>query len=615
MAYDDADEPRYEPIDENTALWLYTSFKTRYAEWDTRKDTIVETVMGRNSAEGPDGKALEPEHVNLIQVALEDVAEQAGTLPTVRVTPYRGGVKVKEQAAKQQLIGQGYVEYSRGEELIPRTIMDVAAHGLGAWIVWPDFDERMPLIELRDARECYPDPDLRQDGSLKRCMFSREVRFMSLPQRYQDQLIDFVPNQTIGMEQAKVIIAEFFTCDEVVIVALFRSTTGSFTGTNSGDYKTPVVLERWEHGLDSCPVVVGARYTLDRQYRGQFDQVIGPLKAYARLMALVLDYADQAVYSDIWVKDLIGELSWGGGAYVELGPNGGIGRVPPAVTSLNIQQDIDRVRESIHVGSRWPQQRIGQVDQSIASAKFVESTVAMLNTALRTYHILVKGMLERSLRVCYRLDQKYFPGPKMMEGIYDNQEFVEPYDPSKDIDLRNRVRVEYGLGLGRDPSQSAVLMLQYMGAGIVSKEFVQENVEGIADVDRERRRIDSATFTDMMKAHLLQATQSGQIPPDALVQMAQARENGEDMVTIFQKFVVQPQQQQPFSGVPGASTPGAVGPPGAAGGPPGMPPAGPPGATGPGVTPPPAPDPVQMLSRLSSPLPGRTGFLSTQTGG
>ena len=73
--------------------------------------------------------------------------------------------------------------------------------------------------------------------------------------------------------------------------------------------------------------------------------MVGLLEAHIRLMGLVLDFADQSVYSDIWVRDLIGEMPYGGGSFIELGPSGAIGRVPPAVSSFNIQADLTNLMD------------------------------------------------------------------------------------------------------------------------------------------------------------------------------------------------------------------------------------------------------------------------------
>lgn len=585
-------------VDENDIIVLYQSFRARATERDERMDRIDHTVAGDWKVLDPNGDEIEDVvSPNLIQVALEDTAESAGIMPTIRVKPARSGIKAKEQAAAQEKIGAGYFDVAQMDAVIPETVLDLSAFGFAAWLIWPDFGKKLPLIEKLDPRFVYPDPDIRQGRDLKRCMIVRSLRLGQLPAEYQDQLVNFfqgnVTMESWAQEHDHLTLIEFWTDHDYTCAALFLSATSAMFSTTP-EYHS-VILDQWEHGLGTCPVIYEQRPTLDRQPRGQFDQVIDPFEAHVRLMGMVMDYADQAVYSDVWVKDLIGEMSFGGGAYIELGANGAIGRVPPAVSSLNIQQDIERLVDAIHLGGRWPKSRPGEVDQSIASAKFIEAAAGMMNTALRTYHMLLQRMMERALRVAYMVDLKYFPEPKSSHGVLRNQEFIVDYDPRKDIDLKCPIRVEYGLGLGRDPGQSAILMLQYAQNGYISHEFVQENIEGIVDVERERRRIDMQDFQGMAKARLLQGLTDGSVPMSALPDIADARDQGEDLIALFRKYVVEPQAQQPFAGVAPAASPG-LGP--ASGGPPGGAPPGAPGPGGPALQPPPAPDPTQMFQRL-----------------
>jgi hypothetical protein len=366
-----------------------------------------------------------------------------------------------------------------------------------------------------------------------------------------------------------------------------------------------VELERIENKAGVCPVVIGTRISLDGEVRGQFDQVVGLLEAHIRLTGLILDYADQAVYSDIFVKDLIGEMPYGGGSFIELGPQGAIGRVPPAVSSLNVQADLSSLVDGMHVAGRWPKSRPGEIDQSIASAKFLESAAGMMNTAIRTYHQIMQRQLEKALRIAFEIDKSYFPGAKSATGILRNQQFLIEYNPSSDINTNHQLRVEYGLGLGRDPAQSAVLHIQYSQAEFVSKEFVQENIDGLTDVGRERSRLDVEKFRGMALAKLLMGLEQGTIPEAALVEIARAREQGEELFDLYEKYIVKPAEEmianqvptglgppmQPGALPPGPSPEGAAGP---------MPPGPPPGA--------------ELLARLGTPA-GPGGTLGPQVTG
>ena len=142
------------------------------------------------------------------------------------------------------------------------------------------------------------------------------------------------------------------------------------------------------------------------------------------------------------------------------------------------------------------------------------------------------------------VDKNYFPGEKVAGGVLRNQEFLEEYSAGKDIDMTNRLRVEYGLGMGRDPAQSAVLHIQYSQNEFVSKEFVQENLDGLTDVAREQARIDAEKFRAMALAKLLQGLEQGTIPDSALVEIARSRMQGDELFDLFDKFVVKPQEEQ-----------------------------------------------------------------------
>src|SRR3546814_16478384 len=57
--------------------------------------------------------------------------------------------------------------------------------------------------------------------------------------------------------------------------------------------------------------------------------------------------------------------------------------------------------------------------------------------------------------------------------------------------LEAEIRVDYGMGLGHDPASAMVLGIQAHQSGFVSREFVQENFEGITNVAQrsEERRV------------------------------------------------------------------------------------------------------------------------------
>jgi hypothetical protein len=597
------------PLEINRLSSMYAAWRSRFTERDVRMETIDRVVRGEFDIFDPDEEKVTSRSPNLVQVAIEDTAEAASLVPTIRVQPEGSTVTAKKVARTMEQIAVNYMDLNQIDMLIPRSIMDKAAYGMSVWTVTPDLEQKIPVIERRDPRQCYPEPGFRPGDDVRKCMFTREIFFNQLPVEYQQKLKDVIADYSEyddPDENSKVVLVEYYDTEEYILAGLYQaSTSGLVRYRGDGDVPLPVELERIENKAGVCPVVIGTRISLDGEVRGQFDQVVGLLEAHIRLTGLILDYADQAVYSDIFVKDLIGEMPYGGGSFIELGPQGAIGRVPPAVSSLNVQADLSSLVDGMHVAGRWPKSRPGEIDQSIASAKFLESAAGMMNTAIRTYHQIMQRQLEKALRIAFEIDKSYFPGAKSATGILRNQQFLIEYNPSSDINTNHQLRVEYGLGLGRDPAQSAVLHIQYSQAEFVSKEFVQENIDGLTDVGRERSRLDVEKFRGMALAKLLMGLEQGTIPEAALVEIARAREQGEELFDLYEKYIVKPAEEmlanqvptglgppmQPGALPPGPSPEGAAGP---------MPPGPPPGA--------------ELLARLGTPA-GPGGTLGTQVTG
>ena len=599
------------PLEINRLSSMYAAWRSRFTERDVRMETIDRIVRGEFDIFDPDEEKVSSRSPNLVQVAIEDTAEAASLVPTIRVQPEGSTATAKKVARTMEQIAVNYMDLNQIDMLIPRSIMDKAAYGMSVWTITPDLEQQIPVIERRDPRQCYPEPGFRPGDDVRKCMFTREIFFNQLPVEYQARLKDVIADYSEyddPDENSKVVLVEYYDMDEYILAGLYQaSTSGLVRYRGDGDVPLPVELERIENKTGVCPVVIGTRISLDGEVRGQFDQVVGLLEAHIRLTGLILDYADQAVYSDIFVKDLIGEMPYGGGSFIELGPQGAIGRVPPAVSSLNVQADLAQLVDGMHVAGRWPKSRPGEIDQSIASAKFLESAAGMMNTAIRTYHQILQRQMEKALRIAFEVDKKYFPGAKSASGILRNQQFLIEYNPASDINTDHQLRVEYGLGLGRDPAQSAVLHIQYSQAEFVSKEFVQENIDGLTDVGRERSRLDVEKFRGMALAKLLMGLEQGTIPETALVEIARAREQGEELFDLYEKYVVKPAEEMLANQVPTG-----LGPPMQPGELPPGPPGAPEGAAGP--MPPGPPPGAELLARLGTPA-GPGGTLGTQVTG
>ena len=577
-------------------LDIYFSFREDARDRDTRFDLMHDVLNKKWGLKDAGGEAMKPRSSNKIATALEDTAEATATMPTIRVRPQTITAGAKEEASLMEQIAAGYFDQSIMELEIPRYVMDLGAYGLCPLVVLPDFEARSPKIIKKDPREAYLERRFHPGDTAHRALFVREVRWTQLLPEHRAILSEFRTTNAYQRERDKVILVEWYTDHEISLFA-FMHRGMIRSGNAPKTMYQPVPLEQEPNPIKVCPVVPLSRITRDNEFRGQFDDIVDPMLSYARLMAMAIDFADQAVYSDIWARDVIGDVPFGGGSFIELGPNGAIGRVPPAVSSLDLYRDLERLEEEIHTSGRWPKSRPGQIDQAIASGKFVEATVGMMSTVIKTYHQVLARGLAKALYLCFLTDRAYFGGTKKMSSaIMRGQHYLIEYSPREHINLDHRVTVEYGLGLGRDATSSAVLMMNYAKDEFISHEFVQENIEGLTDVERERRRIDTEKIEKMMWASMLQAVEQQELPKEKLADLHEAREKGEPIVKVF-KDLFAPDEEDPNSEIAALAALLGIGGPG-----PGAPQApvpapGPP----PGPLPPQAPDGREMLARIGVP--------------
>lgn len=599
-------------IDIDDVPMLWAAYRARWQDRDNRMDIMTSVLKGDWTAADPNGDAIENRSPNMIQVGIEDTAESASLIPSVRVDPSSPSSTNQKKAAAMERMALSYLDISGFELLILQSNMDLCSRGFYCWNVKVDEETKSPIIERRDPRTVYPGDSWRPGDLVRHVIVARQVHASDLPQYVQDKiqasmLARFgIDVNTIASFNQRILLCEVYDEDETVIAALYQTTPLSTAGR--ADSFRPVEIDRWPNPGGICPIVIAQRLNAaDTEPRGQFDQVIPIMQAHIKLMGLSLDYSDQAVYSDIWVKDLIGKLPYGGGSYIQLGANGEIGRVAPAVSSLTVQQDLQALVDAIHLAGRWPKSRPGEIDQAIASAKFLEATAGMMNTVIRTYHLINQRAMSQALRLCFKADLEC-GDDRTISGIQKNQQFLERRSIA-DIDPDAKVHVEYGVGLGRDPSQSAVMGIQMFQGGVTSLEWVQENTDGLTNVQKEQRRLLRSEVVAMMKSKMLMDVQGGALSGDALVNIIEGIDKGDDLVQLYKEFVVKPAAAAP---APMASGLGGLAPPS---GPEQPAPGAPQGA------PPPPPNAGGMLaglqsqSRMETRLPSHEGFMSTSAGG
>jgi hypothetical protein len=517
---------------------------------------------------------------NVIDTTARDLAELIAPLPSINcdsslVTSQRG----KNFSSKRTKIANWYSVSSELKVKMVQAADWYLSYGMVPFIIEPDFHRKTPFIRFDNPMKTYPEFNLR------------------------DEVVSY---SKVWHEPASVLAAKF---PEFSRVIMGESPSQGFPGQNgdSGDSMVEVVkyvdaeryllympgrqnrvLEDIPNPFGKVPVIIAKRPGYDEETRGQFDDVIWVHLARARMALLGMEATEKSVRAPLALPPDVQKVSFGDDAVIRTNSPEKIRRVGVDVPQV-AQEEQQILAAEIMQGTRTPPARQGQMDASIITGKGVQALMGSFDTQVKTAQTVIGRALERSLMLCFEMDEKFWPHErKEIRGVASGTPFEDSYIPSKDINGAHTVDVSYGFASGLDPSRALVFLLQLRGDQLVSRDFVQRQLPMDLDVAQLQIQIDNEQTTDALKqgifAMLSQVgvlAQQGQDPTDVLYKAAQVismREKGKSMAdAILEAF----QPKQPAQMPPGQQQPGTPGaPPGM---PPGMGPGGPQGGPqGPG---------------------------------
>jgi hypothetical protein len=609
---------------EATITRLWQEFVERWRERNDRMNLIARVVRGDWTVLDRNAKLLTAKSPNVIQVGLEDTAAAASMVPTVRVhASDPADPDAERRASQMERYGASYIKRAGGKLLFQKSSLAGGAFGFAAWQVVNDGEGGKigSVPQWRNPQGCYPEPDIDEIGVASRMFHTRDVYLTQLDPHYARLFNEHCMStglDTAWFDDHSVTMLEYSDHNRVTVGLAYdssrvRQANGYLPYMDGhGAQWVSVIVEDYANKAKMCRGIYGQWPSLDGEPRGQFDQVVPVLHAHMRLVAMALEHAAQSVYNELVVVDPIGDIPQGPDAVIELGAQGKAFRLPPATVAFSFFEETNRLLDAVHVGARWPRNRTGEVSQSQASGKFVETSLGVQNAVIGTHHTVLERMTTQALNVCLALDKAEGPRRKVA-GLLRNQQFATPFD-RRDIDLAAEVCTEYGLGYGRDVAQSAVIALQLVGGKMISIESAQENYPGITDVAKERARLLGEEIEAQMKAKLWMSVQSGEVPDEDLLELLREVQRGMLFTEAFREYIIEPKKVREASMLKSGLGGGMMAPGPAPGG-------------GGGMVPP-APNPADVLgmlggggegapsqiSRLSVPL-GDGSFAGSQMGG
>lgn len=571
-----------------------------YQERDTRHMTVYDVRSGRidNVMPGtmPDVWP-KPIVANAIDITARQLSENLAALPAINCA---NGVISSERARKRvdrkTKIAHSYVIDSNLKSKMPQGCDWYLTYGSMPFVVEPDFEKGAPRIRIDNPMKSYPQFAL--DGRVISYTKVWREEAWRLADKFPEhrQAILGRPYGDMSQVAPDTLLECIKYCDKDSYV-LYLPERMNFVLLNAPNL------------FGKVPVAIGLKPSYDEQDRGQFDDVIYPYLARARMALLGLQGTQRNVRAPLALPPDVQKVPFGDDALLRTNNPEKIRRITTDIPAHAFQQEAV-LQEEVMRGTRTPAAATGDIQASIITGKGVEALAGGYDIQIATGQVMIGHALEQALELCFEMDQKYWPDTqKSITGVVNGTPFAEEYTPKKDINGDYRVSVSYGFAAGMNPNQALIFLLQLRGDQDISRDFLQRQLPMDIDVTSMQAQIDNEQITDALKqgvfAMLSSAgimAQQGMDPTETLrkaASMIDLREKGIPMhEAIIKAF--QPPPAPP--GAPGGA-PQEGGGAGGAGVPFGMNPGtGLPGGTAPGqaqMGPGGKPDLMTLLAGLS----------------
>lgn len=537
-----------------------------------RSGDVDELVPGLFGDEWP-----KPVVANFIDAAAQDVAAVFAPLPSLSCASGRMVTETdRRRAETKNKVGYDYWRESRLATQMFAGADRYNCYGFLPFYVEPDFDRRRPVIQVEDPYGCHYEMDRwGRTTLLVRCWYDEVGRLAAQWPEWAGALRRDGQGRTAD-DDSKLEVVRYCDDDQTILYVPDRGN---------------LILTRYGNPISRCPATVIERPVLDSQARGQYDQVIWVQLAQHRLAMLALDAAYNAVMAPLAIPKDAQELPVGPNAVIRTDNPQGVQRV-----RLDIPQSAfawtQQLDQQLRVGAGYPDARLGVPQGSVVTGRGVQSLLGGFDTAIKKFQELARYGLSTITSIAFEMDEALFPNEqRTVNGIMHGESYQIKITPKADISGNHACDVTYGFAAGLSPNEAAVLLLQFRGDGLISRNTVREQMPFDIDVDSEQRALDVQEAEDALKQGLFafaqalgpmaQAGMDPAIPIRALAQVIAARQKGTPLADAVEAAFA-PAEPPPGAEAPPGADQGPPGAPGAPGGLPGVGPTGLPAGVAPG---------------------------------
>ena len=481
---------------------------------------------------------------NLLLSALDRLAQKIGKVPTldVHITNARDSQRNKGKKDKLERIVTAFDKMQRLDLQLPQVARWLPGYGFAVWVITskPDANGNMyPCAELRNPYDCFPGyyGNMQEPSELA---IIQKVPTKNLIQMYPELKAYFEADNKEQQEQYYNISYNQYTNDgswentdesgEVIVEYM------NIEGTYILHPASKKIVDFVPNPLKSGPAfVIAKRFSFDK-LQGQFDQVIGLMASMAKINILSVIAMEDAVFTE---TNIIGELE--SGQYRKgrnsinyLSPGS---QVVKPVNNLPYQlfESVGRLERQLRVVAGYPVQDDAISPNSFVTGRGLEELEAGVGAMVSEYHTILENALQEVDSKRLELDQVLFGKTrKPISGTYKGASFAENYTPVTDIDSNFVTKRKYGAMASFDAPNKIITGLQLLQAGIIDKETMQQEMDGLENLSQINERIVKQKTEDILYSMLLQQSQQGD--KAAMMAVVEIYNNPKNMGNILEKY-------------------------------------------------------------------------------
>ena len=499
------------------------ALKRRNASRDARMGDVLEVRRGNLVNVFPEmfpEGATKAMIANFVDVAARDVSEVLAPLPSFNCTSANITDRAKKFADTKTLIANNYVQFSRLQTQMYQGADWYGTYGFLPIVVEADQESNLPRIRVENPLGSYPEYD-------------RYGRVVSYTKRYKkiiaELLAEFPEFERQILNGYRIDEIDLYSELEMIryedkdVILLYLPNRGN------------LVLAQSDNPMGEVMVRIARRPGIDDEPRGQFDDVLWVQIARARFAQLAMDAAEKSINAPLAVPNDVQEFAFGPDAILRTAQPQNIRRVglevPPAAFT-----EAALLQQEMRMGARYPEGRSGNIDASVITGQGVQALLGAFDTQVKTGQQILSDTFEDVMQLCFKMDERLFPGTKKISATSGGAKFEIDYDSRKDINGDYGIQVRYGLMSGLDPSRALIFSLQALGADLVSRDFVMRELPWSMNVTGEQQSIDVQRMRDNLNTAMSQLAQAipqmtaqGQDPSELAMKMAaviKARQKG-----------------------------------------------------------------------------------------